>query len=140
MPLWFWFLMALATGLVLGVESWAWMRHRKSAIGLAVAGSLSLGIMLVIGFIAVTVVLGAVAGVTGLDPLGLDSPQASTAKAGSGGGACDPNYKGACLDPNASDYDCAGGSGDGPEYTGSVQVVGDDHFGLDRDGDGYACE
>ena len=54
--------------------------------------------------------------------------------------SCDPNYSGACLDPNASDYDCAGGSGDGPEYTGTVTVVGNDHFGLDRDGDGVGCE
>jgi hypothetical protein len=53
---------------------------------------------------------------------------------------CDPSYKGACLNPAASDYDCAGGSGDGPYYTGPVRVVGPDHFGLDRDGDGYACE
>jgi hypothetical protein len=53
---------------------------------------------------------------------------------------CDPNYSGACLDPYASDYDCAGGSGDGPEYTGPVTVVGEDHYGLDSDGDGYACE
>jgi FKBP-type peptidyl-prolyl cis-trans isomerase len=53
---------------------------------------------------------------------------------------CDPNYEGACLDPNAYDYDCAGGSGDGPEYTGPVTVVGDDHYGLDADGDGYGCE
>src|SRR4051812_3020097 len=55
-------------------------------------------------------------------------------------GGCDPNYAGACLDPNASDYDCEGGSGNGPKYTGAVRVVGDDPFGLDRDGDGYACE
>jgi hypothetical protein len=55
-------------------------------------------------------------------------------------GGCDPNYEGACLDPNASGYDCEGGSGDGPDYTGPVTVVGDDHFGLDRDGDGSACE
>ncbi|MEA2255838.1 MAG: hypothetical protein QOG35_1883 [Solirubrobacteraceae bacterium] len=53
---------------------------------------------------------------------------------------CDPSYTGACLDPNASDYDCEGGSGDGPEYTGTVTVVGDDHFDLDRDGDGIGCE
>lgn len=53
---------------------------------------------------------------------------------------CDPSYEGACLDPYASDYDCAGGSGDGPEYTGPVTVVGEDHYGLDADGDGYACE
>jgi endonuclease YncB( thermonuclease family) len=55
-------------------------------------------------------------------------------------GSCHPSYKGACLDPNASDYDCAGGSGNGPEYTGPVRVVGYDQFGLDADGDGYGCE
>jgi hypothetical protein len=54
---------------------------------------------------------------------------------------CDPNYTGACLDPNASDYDCAGGSGNGPKYVqGPIQVVGTDHYGLDRDGDGTACD
>ncbi len=58
----------------------------------------------------------------------------------SDGGGCDPSYEGACLDPSAGDYDCAGGRGDGPKYTGPVTVVGDDHFGLDRDGDGRACE
>ena len=52
---------------------------------------------------------------------------------------CDPNYSG-CLDPNALDYDCAGGSGDGPKYTGRVEVLGDDHYGLDSDGDGVGCE
>jgi hypothetical protein len=31
-------------------------------------------------------------------------------------------------------------SGDGPEYIGPVGVVGDDHYRLDRDGDGIACE
>jgi hypothetical protein len=55
--------------------------------------------------------------------------------------SCDPAYKGDCLDPSASDYDCAGGSGDGPKYAnGPIQVVGDDHFDLDRDGNGRACE
>jgi hypothetical protein len=53
---------------------------------------------------------------------------------------CDPNYEGACLKPDSSDYDCAGGSGDGPDYTGPVQSVGDDPYDLDRDGDGSACE
>ena len=55
-------------------------------------------------------------------------------------GNCDPNYEGACLDPSASDYDCEGGSGDGPDHTGEVRVVGVDEFGLDRDGDGIGCE
>jgi hypothetical protein len=52
---------------------------------------------------------------------------------------CDPNYTG-CV-PIASDVDCAGGSGDGPAYVrGPVQVIGDDIYDLDRDGDGTACE
>ena len=52
---------------------------------------------------------------------------------------CHPSYSG-CLNPNASDYDCAGGSGNGPYYTGTVRVIGPDVFGLDRDGDGWGCE
>ena len=52
---------------------------------------------------------------------------------------CNPNYSG-CLDPNASDYDCAGGSGDGPLYTGTVEVIGYDEYGLDEDGDGIGCD
>jgi hypothetical protein len=53
---------------------------------------------------------------------------------------CDPNYSG-CLNPNASDYDCAGGSGNGPLYVYSpVRVLGVDHFGLDADGDGIGCD
>jgi hypothetical protein len=54
--------------------------------------------------------------------------------------ACHPSYTGACLDPNAYDYDCAGGSGNGPKYTGKVRVVGPDVFRLDADGDGWGCE
>jgi hypothetical protein len=54
--------------------------------------------------------------------------------------SCDPNYSGACLDPAASDYDCEGGSGNGPYYTGTVTVIGEDHYGLDADGDGTGCE
>jgi resuscitation-promoting factor RpfB len=53
---------------------------------------------------------------------------------------CHPSYTGACLDPSASDYDCAGGSGDGPKYTGFVNVVGYDEYGLDSDNDGAGCE
>ncbi len=55
---------------------------------------------------------------------------------------CDPNYSGACV-PNVypSDVDCAGGSGNGPYYVqGPVHVIGTDRYGLDRDGDGVACE
>jgi hypothetical protein len=50
------------------------------------------------------------------------------------------NYGGVCV-PVASDVDCAGGSGNGPAYvSGPVYVIGTDIYGLDRDGDGVACE
>ncbi len=52
---------------------------------------------------------------------------------------CNPNYSG-CV-PNASDVDCAGGSGNGPAYVqGPVTVIGTDVYGLDRDGNGLGCE
>ena len=55
--------------------------------------------------------------------------------------ACDANYKGRCLRPHVSDYDCAGGSGNGPYYvSGPFRVVGTDHYRLDSDHDGIACE
>jgi hypothetical protein len=57
----------------------------------------------------------------------------------SSGGGCDPNYSG-CV-PIASDVDCAGGSGNGPEYVdGPVTVIGSDIYGLDADDDGIGCE
>lgn len=53
---------------------------------------------------------------------------------------CDPNYAEACV-PQSSDVDCAWGTGNGPAYfDGVARVVGSDIYGLDRDGDGYACE
>ncbi|MGC4937144.1 G5 domain-containing protein [Kribbella sp. DT2] len=55
------------------------------------------------------------------------------------GGGCDPNYSG-CV-PIASDVDCAGGSGNGPEYVeGPVDVIGSDIYGLDANNDGVGCE
>jgi beta-lactam-binding protein with PASTA domain len=54
---------------------------------------------------------------------------------------CDPSYPDVCLDPGAVDYDCAGGSGDGPKYVeGPIRVLAPDPFDLDRDGDGWGCE
>lgn len=65
------------------------------------------------------------------------SPTATVAKKH----RCDRNYSGRCLRPNVSDYDCAGGSGNGPYYVrGPFRVVGTDHYGLDSDHDGTACE
>jgi hypothetical protein len=54
---------------------------------------------------------------------------------------CDPSYPDVCLDPNAEDYDCAGGSGNGPKYVeGPLRVRPPDPFDLDREGDGVGCE
>lgn len=52
---------------------------------------------------------------------------------------CHPSYSG-CLRRDASDYDCAEGCGNGPNYTGRIQVPGSDDFDFDRDGDGWGCE
>ncbi|GAA0612093.1 hypothetical protein GCM10009534_53550 [Kribbella sandramycini] len=52
---------------------------------------------------------------------------------------CDPNYSG-CV-PIASDVDCSGGKGNGPEYVaGPVEVIGSDIYRLDADSDGIGCE
>ncbi len=55
--------------------------------------------------------------------------------------SCHSSYEGECLKVGIGDYDCAGGSGNGPNYVqGTVRVVGPDEFDLDRDGDGWGCE
>ena len=77
------------------------------------------------------------AGATAATTVATASPAATTAKRH----RCDHNYSGRCLRPNVSDYDCAGGSGNGPYYVrGPFRVVGSDHYGLDSDHDGTACE
>jgi hypothetical protein len=54
---------------------------------------------------------------------------------------CDPAYPDACLHDGIGDYDCAGGSGNGPNYVeGPITVRPPDPFGLDRDHDGVGCE
>lgn len=52
---------------------------------------------------------------------------------------CHPSYSG-CLKMNAGDYDCTSGSGNGPNYTGPVEVHGSDPYDLDRDNDGVGCD
>jgi beta-lactam-binding protein with PASTA domain len=55
--------------------------------------------------------------------------------------SCHPSYEGACLKVGIGDYDCAGGSGNGPNYVqGTVRVVGPDEFDLDCDRAGLGCE
>lgn len=54
---------------------------------------------------------------------------------------CDPSYPGSCLHDGVGDYDCAGGSGNGPNYVdGPITVLPPDPFGLDSDHDGVGCE
>lgn len=137
MPLWFWILISLGTGLLVGVEAWAWMRHSTSAIGLAVTGVIS-GVF-GLALIAVGVLMfggiayGMFSGVTGSDPLGWSDSSGAAAQDSSGSG-CDPNYEGACVPDSSGDVDC-------PEIDGTdISVVGDDVNGLDADGDGVACE
>lgn len=57
------------------------------------------------------------------------APAAPPEPSGSG---CDPNYSG-CVPAYPPDVNC-------PEVDGPVQVLGSDPHGLDRDGDGVACE
>ena|SRR5437899_497830 len=53
---------------------------------------------------------------------------------------CDPSYPDACLHDGIGDYDCAGGSGNGPNYVqGPIRVLPPDPFGLDANHDGWGC-
>jgi hypothetical protein len=66
-------------------------------------------------------------------------PAPKTTRAPSGN--CDPSYPDSCLHDGIGDYDCAGGSGNGPNYVdGPIRVRPPDPFDLDRDGDGLGCE
>ena len=76
----------------------------------------------------------------GYEPPPPPTPKPFVGGGGSGGGSCHPSYEGACLKQKAGDYDCSSGSGNGPNYTGFVYVVGYDEFDLDRDNDGLGCE
>lgn len=79
-------------------------------------------------------VLALLAGAIGLSNL-LGAPAVAHNK----GKHCTKGYN-PCLHP-AYDYDCAGGSGDGPKYVhGTVRVTGSDPYRLDSDNDGYGCE
>ncbi len=56
-------------------------------------------------------------------------------------GNCNSYYPDVCLQNGIGDYDCAGGSGNGPNYVnGPIKVLPGDPYGLDRDGDGWGCE
>ncbi len=72
-------------------------------------------------------------------PVPLVGPRPTKPSQPAGGGNCTPGYS-PCLPP-ASDYDCAGGSGNGPKYAnGPIIVTGSDPYRLDADDDGVGCE
>ena len=54
---------------------------------------------------------------------------------------CTPGYDPCLPDFGAgTDYDCVGGPGDGPYYSGKVSVWGFDPYKLDADKNGLGCE
>jgi hypothetical protein len=56
---------------------------------------------------------------------------------------CTPGYAPCLVYHGGADYDCYGGSGNGPYYTApgvTYRVTGYDPYGLDSDNDGYGCE
>ncbi len=62
---------------------------------------------------------------------------------GGSGSNCTPGYSPCLVDHGGADYDCEGGSGNGPYYTApgvTYHVSGSDPYGLDADGDGLGCE
>jgi hypothetical protein len=114
MPFLAWMLIGVGVGVVSGMETWAWMRHRTSALGVAAAWTIGIVVVLAIGAAVVT-------GGSSTD----DSSSADQ---------CSPNYEGGCVPDTGGDVDCT-------EIADTdLMVVGDDVDHLDRDGDGIACE
>jgi hypothetical protein len=68
---------------------------------------------------------------------------ASTGGGGGGGPNCTPGYSPCLIDHGGADYDCAGGTGNGPYYTEpgvTYRVTGSDPYGLDGNNNGLGCE
>jgi endonuclease YncB( thermonuclease family) len=100
-------------------------------------------------------VSGVVYQVTGADPYGLDSngngrgcesggsSGGGSGGSGGGGSSCTPGYSPCLVYHGGADYDCSGGSGNGPYYTAAgvtYSVTGSDPYGLDSNGNGLGCE
>jgi hypothetical protein len=71
------------------------------------------------------------------------SGSSGVAPSGSGGGGnCTPGYSPCLPYRGGQDYDCYGGSGNGPYFTApgvTYTVTGSDPYRLDGNGDGKAC-
>jgi endonuclease YncB( thermonuclease family) len=56
---------------------------------------------------------------------------------------CTPGYKPCLINHSGADYDCSGGTGNGPYYTKpgiTYTVTGSDPYGLDSNHNGRGCE
>ncbi|WP_322770704.1 hypothetical protein [Frankia sp. Cr1] len=77
----------------------------------------------------------------GQAPAAAPAPRPATTAAAAPAGNCDPAYPDVCLHDGIGDYDCAGGTGDGPNYVrGPLRVRSPDPFKLDGNHDGTGCE
>jgi hypothetical protein len=69
------------------------------------------------------------------------APPANQAPPAQQNSGCDPSYPDNCLPSNGGDWDCEGGSGNGPHYIrGPIRVLQPDPFRLNADKDGEGCE
>ncbi len=80
---------------------------------------------------------------TGSGGSGGSSGDSGGSSGGGGTSSCTPGYSPCLVYHGGEDYDCSGGSGNGPYYTApgvTYTVSGSDPYGLDGDGDGYGCQ
>ena len=71
------------------------------------------------------------------------SSSGSSSSSGGSTSDCTPGYSPCLIYHDGADYDCYGGSGNGPYYTapGTVYTVtGSDPYGLDANHNGLGCE
>jgi hypothetical protein len=78
--------------------------------------------------VTVLAILAAALALAGCSTSGGDSGNGS----GNQSASCSPDYD-PCVPDASYDLDCA-------DIGQEVEVVGDDVYGLDADGDGYGCE
>ncbi len=132
MPWWAWLAATLLVGAAWGyVDYRLWKRWEFSV-------TLVLAVLALAIFVWGPIAYGIFAGVTRIDPLGFHPPETTDIMPARTGpvsaGACDSNYQGGCVPDTYYDVDC-------DEVQGyDLSVVGTDVNGLDRDGDGLACE
>jgi len=112
----------------------ATLRTSRYAAGTVVSVSPGAGARLARGTVVTVTVAQAPPVVRTTPPRPVPPPTAAPSN-------CDPSYPDVCLKTGIGDYDCAGGSGNGPNYVrGPIRVLPPDPFDLDHDGNGIGCE